>query len=139
MCSIRKYVRRNLAKFTGIKLRQSLFNKACDLIEKETLPQVFSWEFCQISKNAFFTEHFPATASVVCKNNDFETNFFKKNNLLGKTLKPPLFCSPFFWLKTYFFNETKIDYSSSRPYLIDANWLIGFIFRVKWLGRKSQL
>ena len=33
--------------------------QACNLIEKETLAQVFSCEFCEISKNAFFTEHLP--------------------------------------------------------------------------------
>ena len=27
--------------------------------------------------------------------------------MLGKALKPPLFYSPFFWLKTYFSNEKK--------------------------------
>ena len=45
---------------------ESLFNKACNFIEKETLPQVYTSEFCQISKNTFFTEHLLATASAVC-------------------------------------------------------------------------
>ena len=31
---------------------------ACNFIKKETLAQVFSYEFCEISKNTFFTEHF---------------------------------------------------------------------------------
>ena len=30
---------------------------ACNFIKKETLAQVFSYEFCEISKNIFFTEH----------------------------------------------------------------------------------
>ena len=30
---------------------------------KETLAQVFSCEFCKISKNSFFTEHLRTTAS----------------------------------------------------------------------------
>ena len=30
---------------------------------KETLAQVFSCEFCEISKNTFFTEHVLSTAS----------------------------------------------------------------------------
>ena len=34
------------------------------LIKKETLVQVFYCEFCEISKNTFFTEHHWATASV---------------------------------------------------------------------------
>ena len=38
-------------------------NKAT-LLKKETLAQVFSCEFCEISKNTSFTEHYWATASV---------------------------------------------------------------------------
>ena len=47
-------------------LCQSLnFNfKACNFIKKDTLAQVFSCEFCKISKNKFFTEHPQVTASV---------------------------------------------------------------------------
>ena len=40
------------------------FLKASNFIKKETLTQVFSCEFCQISKNTFFTEHLRATASA---------------------------------------------------------------------------
>ena len=36
---------------------------ACNFIKKDTLTQVFSCEFCEISKNIFFTEHFRTTAS----------------------------------------------------------------------------
>ena len=35
---------------------------ACNFIKKETLVQVFSCEFCEISKTAFFKEHVWATA-----------------------------------------------------------------------------
>ena len=35
----------------------------CNFIKKETLAQVFSCEFCEISKDTFFTEHLRATAS----------------------------------------------------------------------------
>ena len=60
-CSVRKGVLRNFAKFTGKHLCQSLlFNNVpgpCNFIKKETLAQVFSCEFCEISKNTFFTEH----------------------------------------------------------------------------------
>ena len=58
-CSVRKDVLRNYAKFTGRHLCQSLFfNKVPGLRpKKETLAQVFSCEFCEISKNSFFTEH----------------------------------------------------------------------------------
>ena len=37
--------------------------KACNFIEKEALAQVFSCEFCEISKNTFFTKHLWKTAS----------------------------------------------------------------------------
>ena len=36
---------------------------ACNFIKKETLAHVFSCEFCEISKNTFFTEHLWTTAS----------------------------------------------------------------------------
>ena len=73
-CSLRKGVLRHIAKFTGKHLCQRLFfNKvvglrpqACNFIKKETLAQVFSCEFCEISKDTFFTEHFQATASMFC-------------------------------------------------------------------------
>ena len=54
----KKGVLRDFAKFTGNNLCQ-----ACNFIKKETLAQVFSSEFCEISKNTFFTEHLWATAS----------------------------------------------------------------------------
>ena len=53
---------RNFAKFTGKHICQRLvFNKvagqAYNFIKKESLVQLFSCEFCKISKNTFFTEH----------------------------------------------------------------------------------
>ena len=66
-CSVRKGVFRNITKFTGKHLCQSLFfnkvSEACNFIKKEKLAQVFSCEFCEISKNIFFTEHLWTTAS----------------------------------------------------------------------------
>ena len=65
-----KSVLRNFAKFTGKHLCQSLFfNKIAGvrpatLLKKVTLAHVFYCEFCEISKNTFFTEHFWTTASV---------------------------------------------------------------------------
>ena len=35
------------------------------LLKKKILAQVVSCEFCQISKNTFFTEHLWATASIL--------------------------------------------------------------------------
>ena len=37
---------------------------ACNFIKKETLTQVFSYKFCEISKNIFFTEDLRTTASA---------------------------------------------------------------------------
>ena len=37
---------------------------ACNFIKKETLAQEFLCEFCEISKNTFFTEHFRKTTST---------------------------------------------------------------------------
>ena len=71
----KKGVLRNYAKFTGkhvcqrlffnkvadlrpaTLLKKSLWPKVCNFIKKESLPQVFSCEFCEISRNTFFTEH----------------------------------------------------------------------------------
>ena len=60
-CSIKKGVLRNFKKFTGKHLCQSSF-----LIKLQAEAQVFSCEFCNISKNTFFTEHLWTTASVWC-------------------------------------------------------------------------
>ena len=59
---------RNFAKFKEKYLCQSLsLNKAagaaCNFIKKETLAQVFSCEFCDISKNTFFYRTPPLAAS----------------------------------------------------------------------------
>ena len=72
-CSVIKGVLRNFAKFIGKHLCQSLFfNKVADLepcnfIKKETLAQVFSCAYCEISKNTFLSKHvfFPVAPSVL--------------------------------------------------------------------------
>ena len=72
----KKGVLRNLAKFTGKHLCQSLFfNKVVGLrltynfIKKETLAQVFSCEFCEISKNTFSHRTPPVAASEYSQEN----------------------------------------------------------------------
>ena len=66
---MKKGVLRNFAKFTGKQLCLSLFfNKVADrptTLLKKTLAQVFSCEFCEISKNTCFTEHLWTNASDV--------------------------------------------------------------------------
>ena len=58
-CSVKKGILRNFAKFTGKHMCQtpeSLFlirPEACNFIKKETLAQVFSWEFCKILRTPF--------------------------------------------------------------------------------------
>ena len=69
-CNVRQCVLRNFAKLTGKHPCQSLFlieSQPCNFIKKETLAQVFSCEFCKISKNTFFTEHLWATASITTR------------------------------------------------------------------------
>ena len=46
-----------------IKLQAS----ACNVTKKETLAQVFSFEFSEISKNTFLEEHLQEAASVIGK------------------------------------------------------------------------
>ena len=67
-------VLRNFAKFIGKHLYQRLFlNKVaglpCNFIKKEALAQVFSCEFCEISKNTFFyrTPQVAASKIIVFK------------------------------------------------------------------------
>ena len=49
--------------------------EACNFIKKETLAQVFSWEFCKISKNTFFHR---ATPVAACGDSFSEIKFSKK-------------------------------------------------------------
>ena len=43
--------------------KNGVLRKAWNFITKETLAQVFSCEFCEISKNTFLTEYLWTTAS----------------------------------------------------------------------------
>ena len=60
-CSVKKGVLRNFTKFTRKYQRQR--PQTCNFIKKETLAQVFSCEFCEISKTTFSTEHLQTTVS----------------------------------------------------------------------------
>ena len=44
--------------------------QGCNFIKKETLTEVFSCEFCEISENTFFAEHLWTTASEQKQLND---------------------------------------------------------------------
>ena len=89
--SIKKSVLGNFTKITGKHLCQSLFfnkvaglrlrPKACYFIKKETVAQVFSCKFCEISRNTFFTAHLWTTASI-SKDISFP-HFIYKNSIVG--------------------------------------------------------
>ena len=49
-CRLFFFLKRNL-------FHLSLIAQACNVIKKETLVQVFSWEFWEIFKNTFLTKH----------------------------------------------------------------------------------
>ena len=54
--------------------------EACNSIKKETLAQVFPCKFCEIFKNAFFTEYLWATTSEHRKQIQ---NYQELNGLFG--------------------------------------------------------
>ena len=96
-CSVRKGALGNFGKFTGKQLCQSLFliklqayfikisrliYCRLNFIKKETLTQVFSCKFSEISKKIFFTEHLWTTASV----NKFLLLFFQELDLPYQSL-----------------------------------------------------
>ena len=70
-CSVRKGVLRSFAKFTRKHLCQILFfNKVAGLtpatlLKKRLWHRCFLVNFCEISKNTFFTKHLRATASAI--------------------------------------------------------------------------
>ena len=91
----KKVVFRNLF-FTGKHLCQSLFfNKVAALratfIKKETLAQVFSCEFCEISKNTFSYRTHPVAASegrpAKCKCRDLIhlTPYIKQDQIIEES------------------------------------------------------
>ena len=59
----KKDVHRNLTKFTGKHLCQKLFWGLRPATLKESLAQVFSCKFCEISKNTFYYRTLPVAAS----------------------------------------------------------------------------
>ena len=49
-------------------LKKTMTQEACNFIKKETLTQVFSCEFCEISKKTFFHRTSPVAVSVTFVN-----------------------------------------------------------------------
>ena len=76
-CSVKKVFLETLQNSQeNTCIRASFLIKLKALAQQETLAKVFSYEFCEISKNTYFTEHLWTTASVnqakpwkkLCKN-----------------------------------------------------------------------
>ena len=86
------YKKRCSSKFRRIHRKtpvpENFFNKVaglrlCNFTKKESLAQVFSREFCEISKKTFFTEHLRTTAT------DYDKKIVRivYNNYLLKSLE----------------------------------------------------
>ena len=92
----KKSVLRNFTKFTGKHLCQSPFfiklhADVCNFIKKETLPQVFSYEFCEICKNTFpyrappvvvLFAHFTESSFSLSQNSRLNPKILYNNNNL---------------------------------------------------------
>ena len=100
----KKSVLRNFAKFTGKHLCQSLF-----LIKLQADRQVFSCDFCEISKNTF-SYWTPTVAASEIKWKDNESIFWisQEKILLRSRLKLIFHWNiqPFIFLKSYYSNES---------------------------------
>ena len=71
MCSVRKGVLRNIAKFTGKHLCRRLFLPAT-LLKKRLWDRCFPVNFVKFFKNTFYTEHLRTTTSVHCLMNSLK-------------------------------------------------------------------
>ena len=88
---------RNFAKFTGKHLYQGLF-----LIKKETQTQVFSCEFCEISKNTFFLKKKVDTSAFTMSPKVLKINLTKIVSMSKMAFtKPFIFFNFFFIFKLF--------------------------------------
>ena len=123
-CSIRKGVLRNLAKFTGKHLRQSIFfNKVAEKLCHSCFPVIFA-KFLR----ALFSQNTSQRLLLQCIKIWFWDHLKKKKNFLGKALKPPLFAVLSSDLK-YFFNGKKNRLSSIVNEVIETIYLFIFLWR----------
>ena len=59
------FISTQILNFIFMLLVKSRYDSvACNFVKKEILAEAFSCEFCQISKNTFFTEHLWTIASI---------------------------------------------------------------------------
>ena len=74
-------VQRCSVKMVFLEISQSSQENNCARVyfsvKKETLAQVFSCEFCEISKDTFLHRTPPVAASVLGKNNALKTSVFQ--------------------------------------------------------------
>ena len=70
-------ISQNSQENTGARVPFLTKLQACNFIKKETLVQVFSYEFCKSSENIFFTEHLWTTASDKGCQPHFTENFLQ--------------------------------------------------------------
>ena len=99
-CSVKIGALTNFAKFTGKHLCQSLFfnkvaglrpaillkKKLCNFIKKETLTQLFSYEFCEICKTILL-HRTPLVATSVSDNKLISFFYFFSKILFNSELK----------------------------------------------------
>ena len=76
--------------------------EACNFIKKECLAQIFSCEFCEISKNTFFYRSPPVVAFVGCTSFDSETNTHVLNPTIDFILFTESFEEPLFYFFVFF-------------------------------------
>ena len=90
LCKKRKF--RKIHRKTLVP--EPFFNKAqaCNFIKKETLAQVFSCEFWNISKNTFFTEHIRTTASGESFKIIIQSPYLHRSINLYRSSRPEVFC-----------------------------------------------
>ena len=90
LCKKRKF--RKIHRKTLVP--EPFFNKAqaCNFIKKETLAQVFSCEFWNISKNTFFTEHIRTTASGESFKIIIQPPYLHRSINLYRSSRPEVFC-----------------------------------------------
>ena len=115
-CSLRKGVLKNFAKFAKTTCARVSFLTKLQVwpatLLKETLAQVFSCEFYEISKNTFSTEHLWATASVL--------HIFSCNS--RKTIR-------FHFKRNKYYKSIIVIYLSGIMVIIE-NWKIGIRYLI---------
>ena len=100
-----------------LEISQFSHENTCNFIKKETLAHVFSCEFCEISKNTFFTENVMTTASI----------FIKARKCLKKSYTTTEITSYFaaaalwFWKKLkYFWIRITLSFQVLSPHIFSS-------------------